>query len=85
MPRTETFFSHLPAQRFQRAAAFFAVIPNIERNPVIRTANMVCNQAGQILKRIQRFAPVADDKADILTVKNQKGTVLFPPDINRRT
>ena len=68
-------------QRRQRILSLLAVVAGIEGDAEIASAALVAGQRGQILQGIQRLAVVADDVADVLTLKGKDGTVGFLLDL----
>ena len=72
---------NLLSENLQGVLAFFSIIANIQRNTEIGIFNMVGYQAGQILKCVQCFSTMADDKTDILTGQGNQGPALFLFDV----
>ena len=66
----------LAGQRFQRAGALFTVVAAVDGKADIFALAAVSDQAGQVLDGIQRFAPTADDRADLFAGKLQPDVFL---------
>ena len=70
--------SHLLGQADKGLLPLFAVIADVDGDPVIGVVHPVGDQAGEILQRVQGIPPAADDKAQVLALQTEgAGIFLF--------